>query len=186
MTRKISFVLVILGGLMFASMTGCSTAPKAEDQATFLERADASANWFTQNVTGLQDQIDNAEAYIIFPDVAQWGIIFAGGQFGRGALMESGMNTGWGAVNTGSVGLQVGVQGFRMLIVLQDRATLDEFKANKWTGSVGAVAVGGEAGGSTAASFTKGMAIYTGANQGLMAGVSIGLQYIRYKPLDSP
>ena len=186
MSRSLSIMLVIVGGMMFTSMTGCSTAPKAEDQASFMGRADASADWFTQNVPGLQIQIDNAEAYIIFPDVAQWGIIFAGGQFGRGALMESGLHTGWGAVNTGSIGLQAGVQGFRMLIVLQDEATLMDFKANKWTGSAQAVAVGGEAGGGATAPFSKGMAVYTGANSGLMAGVNIGLHYIHYKPLDAP
>lgn len=70
-----------------------------------------------------------------------------------------------------------------MFIVLQDEATLNAFKAGKWTGSVSAVAVGGEAGGSTSAPFTEGMAMYTGASTGVIAGVNIGLEYIRYKAL---
>ena len=187
MPRKISLVLIMLGSLMLAPMTGCSTAPKAKDRATFLEKSEASTHWFEQNVPGLKNQLDNAEAYIIFPDVAQWGIIFGGGKAGRGALMQPGRgHTGWGAVSTASIGLQAGVQGFRMLIVIRDKQTLNEFKANKWTGSVGAVAVGGDSGGSVLASFTSGMAVYTGANSGLMAGFNIGLEYIRYQPLDTP
>ena len=187
MPRTILFILVLFGSLLLTSMTGCSTAPKAEDQAKFMDRVETQTNWFVQNVSGLQNQIDNAEAYIIFPDVGQWGLIFGGGRHGRGALMQSGRgHTGWGAMNTVSIGLHAGAQGFSMLIVRQDRNTLEEFKANKWTGSVTAVAVGGDAGGAASASFTRGLAIYKGANRGFMAGLNIGLDYFRFQPLDSP
>ncbi|MCZ6834845.1 MAG: lipid-binding SYLF domain-containing protein [Planctomycetota bacterium] len=152
-----------------------------------MERADGSKTWFEENVVGLDEQIANAKAYVIFPDVAQWGIIFSGGRFGRGALMDpNGDQIGWAAVNTISIGLQAGVQGFRMLFVIQDQATLDEFMENKWTGNVDAVVVAGDAGGTAVQSFEQGIALYTGASQGLMAGISLGLEYIRFKDLDEP
>ena len=109
MPRSISVVLVLSGAMMIAMLIGCSTAPKTEDQAKFLDRAETQTNWFVQNVSGLQNQIDNAEAYIIFPDVGQWGLIFGGGRYGLGALMQPGRgHTGWGAMNTASIGMQVG------------------------------------------------------------------------------
>lgn len=168
-----------------ATLVGCSTAPKSRDEAAFLDRTESTTRWFKANVDGLAEQIDRSEAYVIFPDVAQWGILIGGGAFGRGALYESdGDHIGWAAVNTGSIGLQAGVQGFRMLMVIEDAQTLNRFRANQLSGSMSGVAVLAEAGGSGTAPFKNGVVIYQGANAGLMAGINIGLDYIRHEPLD--
>lgn len=166
---------------------GCSTAPKVQDRAAFIDRAESTTRWFERNVYGLRGQIDGSAGYIIFPDVAQWGILIGGGTFGRGALFTpDGRQMGWAKINIGSIGLQAGVQGFRMLIVLEDWRALAQFKGNLLTGSVGGVAVAGEAGGSGKASFTNGVAVYEGASTGLMAGVNIGLNLLKYEPLQTP
>ncbi len=165
------------------TMSGCSTAPKSSDQAAFRAESDAALSWFTSRVPGLRSQIANSAGYAIFPEVGQWGIIFGGGKFGRGLVAEEGgRQIGWGAVNTGSVGLQAGVQGFKMLLVFQDDATFNQFQANKLTGSVGGVAVIADSGAATTASFTNGVATYEGAQTGLMAGVNIALDYVRFVP----
>lgn len=164
----------------------CSTAPKAENRSDFMARAKSSTTQFENSVSGLKDQISHSAAYVIFPDVAQVGIIFGGLTYGRGALCRpDGTQIGWGALNTAGIGLEAGVQGFRMLMVLQDEATLKKFMDNQLTGNASGVLVGGEAGGSGAAVFKNGVVVYEGANRGLMAGMDIGLNYIRYKPLDS-
>jgi lipid-binding SYLF domain-containing protein len=168
---------VLVGG-------ACSTEPKAQDQADFLARARSSTTQFERSVNGLDEQIQHSAGYVIFPDVAQWGILFGGGTYGRGALFRpDGSQVGWAALNTGSIGLQAGVQGFRMLMVIQDEPTLRKFMDNQLTGSATGVLVGGEHGGSGTAPFQNGVAVYQGANRGLMAGVNIGLNYVRYKPL---
>ncbi len=185
MLRRTFRSLLVLTFLAMTMLGGCSTAPKAEDQADFIARADSGRDWFESNVNGLDDQIADAAGYVIFPDVAQWGIIFGGGTFGRGAVCRpDGTLIGWGALNNASIGLQAGVQGFRMLMVLQNEAVLKQFMENHLNGSVAGVAVAIEAGGSGKAPFRNGVALYQGANAGLMAGVNIGLDYIRYKPLD--
>ena len=46
------------------------------------------------------------------------------------------------------------------------------------------VAVAADAGASGTAPFQHGVAIYQGSNKGLMAGVNIGLDYMRYEPMD--
>ncbi len=164
--------------------TGCSTAPKAENQDAFISESRAATRWFEQSVPGLRSQIDDSAGYIIYPSVAQWGIIFGGGQYGRGMVNRpSGEQIGWGAVNTGSIGLQAGVRGFKMLVVIQDEATLEKFKQNKLSGSVSGVVVVAEGGTSGKANFENGVAVYQGASSGLMAGVNIALDYLRYKPL---
>jgi len=182
--RGIALIAAIV--VIALTSTGCSTAPKAEDRATFMADAQTATRWFERNVEGLEDQIDDSAAYVIFPAVGQWGIIIGGGQFGRGSLNRpDGSQIGWAAINTGSIGLQAGVRGFKMLVVLRNEQTLDQFMDNRLSGSVDGVAVAGEAGTSGRASFDNGVAIYQGASTGLIAGVNIGLDYLRYEPLDN-
>jgi lipid-binding SYLF domain-containing protein len=90
---------------------------------------------------------------------------------------------GWASITTPSFGLQAGVQGFKMLVVIKDAATLEQFKKNRLSGSVSGVVLVGESGESAKAPFENGVAVYQGASTGLMAGVNIGLNYIKYKPL---
>lgn len=133
---------------------------------------------------GLRKQINESAGYVIYPAVGQWGIIFGGGQYGRGMVNKpNGTQIGWGALNTASFGLQAGVRGFKMLVVFEDQATLDRFRENRLTGSVSGVLVAAESGQSATAKFENGVAVYQGASTGLMAGVNIGLDYMRFKEL---
>ena len=88
---------------------------------------------------------------------------------------------GWAYLNTLSAGLQAGAQGFKMLVVFQDAGTLNRFQQNKLTGNVGATIVAADSGNAGSASFTDGVAVYQGAQTGLMAGASVGLDYMRYE-----
>jgi lipid-binding SYLF domain-containing protein len=162
----------------------CSTAPKEESQAAFIDEANTATQWFESHVPGLDKQIAGSAGYIIYPSVGQWGILFGGGQFGRGMVNDSrGNQIGWGAINVTSIGLQAGVRGFKMLVVIQDNETLNKFKSNQLHGSVTGVAVASTTGASSTAQFRDGIVAYQGASSGLMAGVNIGLDYMRYKPL---
>jgi lipid-binding SYLF domain-containing protein len=112
-------------------------------------------------------------------------LLFGGGKFGRGVLYTAQDKAeGWAAVSTPSIGLQAGVQGFKMLIVFENQAAQTAFRKNQLTGSVSAVAIANESGGSGAAPFNNGVAVYQGANTGLMAGANIGLEYLRFEEMD--
>ena len=185
LTRRFQYTTTLLLAAAILIGTGsCSTAPKAKNRAAFMEESQAALSWFQSNVPGLSAQIDRSVGYVIFPGVAQWGIMFGGGRSGRGTLNRPDHSQiGWAAINTGSIGLQVGVQGFKLLLVIQDEVTLQKFMDNQLQGGATGVAVLGEAGGSATAPFRNGIAMYQGANTGLMGGVNIGLDYIRYAPL---
>jgi len=177
------FAITTIVSMPFIS--GCSTAPPADQMASFYADARAAKTWFNTNVSGLDRQVARSGGYIIFPGIAQYGIIFGGGRFGRGMVCRAdGTQIGWAAINTASIGLQAGVQGFKMLMVFEDTSVLNRFKEGKLTGSFTGVAVGIEAGGSGSASFTDGVAMYQGANTGLMAGVNVGGDLIRYAALE--
>ena len=185
-SKCVMMSLVIATAAATLLVGGCSTAPKTEDQASFRREADTALDWFKDRVPGVDRQIENSAGYVIFPSVGQWGIIFGGGKYGRGLVAEEGgEQVGWAAIKTGSVGLQAGVQGFKMLMVFEDDWTMNQFRQNKLTGSVGATAVAVSSGGAKATSFTDGVAMYQGAQSGLMAGVNVGFDYIKFKPLSA-
>ncbi len=79
-------VLLLAATLAASPLAGCSTAPKAKNQASFIAKANAARGWFDSNVPGLRNQIDRSAGYIIFPDITQWGFLISGGHFGRGVL----------------------------------------------------------------------------------------------------
>ena len=163
---------------------GCSTTPKAEDQGKVLEKSQEAIDWFTSNVSGLNSQIDGSAGYIIYPGVGQYGLLITGGKFGQGVVFNNqNQQIGWAYLNAASAGLQVGGQGFKMLVVFENESTMNDFEENKLTGDVGATIVAANAGAAGAASFTNGVAVYQGAQTGLMAGASVGLDYMRFEAL---
>ena len=176
--------LFLIGGVI-SSTAGCAVAPKVKDRPAFIADARVATAWFEENVSGVREQIDDSAGYIIFPAVGQWGTGFGGGNFGRGMLNKSDdSQIGWTAISTPSLGLQVGIQGHKMLVLVEDAATLEKLKKNALSGSVTGVAVLAKAGGSVSAPFRKGVVVHHGENAGLMAGVNLGLEILRFEPLD--
>ena len=163
---------------------GCSTAPDAKDQSTVISDGQGALRWFDGKVVGLESQLSRSAGYIIYPGIGQYGILIGGGRFGRGVVYNSdNRQIGWAYLNTASAGLQIGVQGFKMLVVFENSATLSQFKENKLTGNVSATAVAADSGTAGTASFTNGVAVYQGAQTGLMAGASVGLDYMRFEAI---
>ena len=163
---------------------GCSTVPDAKDQSTVIADGRSALRWFDGKVAGLQSQLSRSAGYIIYPGIGQYGILIGGGRFGRGVVYNSdNRQIGWAYLNTASAGLQIGAQGFKMLVVFENSSTLSQFQENKLTGNVSATAVAAEEGAAGTASFTNGVAVYQGGQTGLMAGASVGLDYMRFEPL---
>ena len=161
---------------------GCSTTPKQKNQPKVMADSWSATRWFRTNVRGLGAQLDNSAGYICYPGIGRYGTGITGGKMGRGVVFDSNNSqVGWAYINMMSAGLQVGVQGYKMLVVFRDDATMQRFLENHLTGNVNATIVALDGGGGVAASFTNGVAIYEGDAVGLMAGTSIGLDYMRYE-----
>lgn len=184
--KSIRQALAIVAAVVSVHSTiGCGTAPKAEDREAFKVEAAESRDQFLRTVSGLEQQLKASAGYAVFPGVGQWGLLFGGGSFGRGAVYTGGgTQVGWAAVSNPSIGLQLGGQGVQMLLVFQTTEVFDDFKAGGLKGSASATAVGGESGASAVAAYSGGVALYTQAQKGLMAGASVGLQYFRYMSLE--
>ncbi len=179
--------LTMIVGLLTILTTiapGCSTTPKAADQTKIIENGQEAISWFSSNVSGLNSQLNSSAGYIIYPGVGQYGLLFGGGKFGQGIVYNNqNQQIGWAYLNAASAGLQVGGQGFKMLVVFQNSSTMNQFEENKLTGSVDATIVAADSGEAGTASFTNGVAVYQGAQTGLMAGASVGLDYMRFEAI---
>lgn len=174
----------ILALIAITGLNGCDTAPKIEDRAAFTKEAEDSRALFLSEISGLQAQLDKSVGYAVFPGVGKWGFLFGGGQFGRGAVFSpSGKQEAWAAVSNPSIGLQIGGQGLQMLIVFQTAERFEDFKKNVLAGSASGTVVGGNAGTAGVAAYDNGVAAYITGQKGLMAGASVGLQYLRYMSL---
>jgi lipid-binding SYLF domain-containing protein len=179
-----SLTLALALSAPIAILHACSVAPKQDDRASFVMEAREGLTFFERHVSGLRGQISSSAGYAVFPGAGQWGIIFTGGSFGRGAVFTAGgRQVGWAAENQFNVGLQAGGQGKKILIVFEDEATLDKFKQGLLTGKVEGMAVAGDKGTTGTSSFQNGLAVYVGAEEGLMAGGMIGMEKFQYRAL---
>lgn len=176
--------LFLLAVIVLPTLTACNVAPKSDDRATFVQEARDGLRAFERQVPGLRRQIAESAGYAVFPGAGQWGIIFTGGSFGRGAVFTAdGTQIGWAAENQFNVGLQAGGQQNRILIVFADSDTLSKFQAGLLTGGVQGMAVGPDQGTTGTSSFQNGLAVYVGGEQGLMAGGMIGMENFKYRAL---
>ncbi len=177
-------ILVLLAVIPVLTLPGCKVAPKADDRATFVQESRDGLAYFESNVPGLTKQIAASAGYAVFPGAGQWGIIFTGGTFGRGAVFTAdGTQVGWAAVNNFNVGLQAGGQGKKILLVFQNKEVMQKFQDGLLTGSAQGTAVAGSSSSNAVAPFQNGMAVYVGAEKGLMAGGMIGMENFRYRAL---
>ena len=80
--RSLILSLVSLG--MLAYVAGCSTEPPTEaKRESLLDEARTTLQSLEAQDPGLANAINNAYAYIVFPDVSKGGL-GVGGAFGRG------------------------------------------------------------------------------------------------------
>ena len=180
--KPVSASFLGLAFLCALSLGACSTAPSKDDRTSFLTEARQGKDYFTKAIPGLNDQLKSSAGYAVFPGIGKWGILFGGGEYGRGAVFApDGTQIGWAAMSNPSIGLQVGGQGMQMIIVFETQKVLEEFKANTMAGSASGTAVGGDSGVTGVAKYTNGVIVYVGAQKGLMAGGSVGLQMFKYK-----
>jgi len=159
-------------------------APKTNDRESFVVEAREGLKYFQKQVPNLDAQIQKSAGYAVFPGAGQWGIIFTGGSFGRGAVFTpGGKQVGWAAINNFNLGLQIGGQGKQILIVFANVDMLNQFEQGLITGKVEGTAVAGEKGVTGTAPFQNGLAVYVGAEMGLMAGGMIGMENFRFRAL---
>lgn len=162
------------------ALTGCDSSAShrtTESPNTSLEAAaTASVARFKETEPGLKSYFDSAAAYVVFPEIGKGGLVF-GGAGGDGVLYEHGEATHYVTLSAGSFGAQIGGQTFSEIIFLKTASELQQFKSGGFEMDAGASGVAARSGGSTAADYVKGVAVFVSGERGLMGGATIGGQH---------
>lgn len=161
----------------------CSTEPPTAEHRAILQNAsDSAMDRFYAADPGMRERVGRAAGYAIFPDVKKVGV-GVGGAYGKGEVHENGVMVGYCDLSAGTVGLQLGAEAYSELVLFENRAALDSFKAGEFSLSANASAAAGKSGDAAATDYRDGVAVYIYQKGGLMAEASVGGQKFTYRPL---
>ncbi len=145
---------------------------------------------------------ENSYGYAVFPTVGRAGI-GVGGARGSGQVYVDGKHVGNSTMTQLTVGLQLGAQGYSMIVFFEDARAFEEFTSGTFEFSAQAKAVaitagasatastagssagasGGRSDATTVGGYNRGLAIFTVARGGLMYEASIGGARFNFTPL---
>ncbi len=168
--------------MIAALLTGCQTAPKSQsDKDELHNEVKIAVMRFKDKDPGMDRFFSSAKGYAVFPSVGRGGFI-VGGAYGKGELYEKGKMVGHCDLSQGSIGAQIGGQGYREIIFFETTTALASFKSGTFEFAGQASAVAATAGASADADYEHGVAVFTMTKGGLMAEASIGGQNFSYLP----
>jgi lipid-binding SYLF domain-containing protein len=168
-----ALVLTIVAGLL----VGCATAPasRPEREALLTESVTALKRMSAED-PGVTALVKRGTGYALFPTVTKGGLV-VGGARGQGVLYEQGRHTAYCDLTQATVGAQVGAQSFSELLVFENRAALDRFKAGQLAFAADASAVALQRGVATAdVPFVDGVAVVVSPLTGVMVEAAVGGQ----------
>jgi lipid-binding SYLF domain-containing protein len=177
MRRQLATILFVL--LLPASNTW---ADRFQDTIEVFRNAGESGRFF-----------ENSYGYAVFPTVGRAGVGI-GGARGTGQVYVDGKHVGNSTMTQLTIGLQLGAQGYSMIVFFEDARAFEEFTSGSFafsaqakavaitagasatasTGGSSAGASGGRSDATTVGGFTRGLATFTVARGGLMYEASIG------------
>jgi lipid-binding SYLF domain-containing protein len=176
-TTGMALVLTVVAALLGS----CATAPTSrEDKAELV--TEASSRWQQMRTAdpALGTLVQRSYGYALFPDAGK-AALGVGGAYGRGVVYERGQHVGYSDVTQGTVGVQVGGQSFSELLVFENKAALDRFKAGQFGFAAGASAVVLKSGVATTPNFVDGVAVVVQPIGGVMVEAAIGGQQFTYQ-----
>jgi len=179
MPRSRNLVCLTSSLIALALLAGCASSPS---NSVRISEARTTLVRFVDRDPSLQDWVNHAHGYAVFPSVGKAGF-GVGGAYGNGVVFERGEPVGLTSSLQGTVGLQIGVQSFSQVIFFQDDAALRTFQRGNFEFSAQATAVVATAGAAATTSYEKGVAVFIMARGGLMAEATVGGQKFDYEPL---
>ena len=173
--------LLVMSAVLAILLSGCQTAPKTEAEKDDLEmQAESTVVTFKTLDPQMKTFFDSAQGYAVFPTIGKGGL-GVGGAYGKGVLYENDKVVGYCDLSQGSIGFQIGGQGYSEIIFFQTKHTLATFKAGEFAFAAQASGVAVKAGASADASYTAGVAVFTRPQGGLMGEAAIGGQNFTYE-----
>lgn len=179
--KPTTFVRAAAIATLAVGVLGCETAPTTPQERNELSTATLhQANRMFQDYPEVTNQINNAYAYAIFPDIGN-GAVVVGAAHGHGEVFQGQKFLGYAELDQLNVGPQVGGQAYTELLLFKTKEAFDNFANNRFTFSASASAVILKSGTSGAAKWDDDVAVYQRSQNGAFVGASIGGQRFTFK-----
>ena len=173
LARKAAAVVLIAGGL-----AGCATqpVPPAEPERLVADARTTLSNFIRDpNQTWIQDNLNQARAVLIAPQIVRAGFIF-GGSGGRGVLLARDGRVWAGPafynLATASVGFQAGVDVSEAIIVVMTERGLNSLLASSFKMGGDASIAAGPVGAGARSTVTADLITFTRA-KGVFGGLNL-------------
>ncbi len=181
-TRNPVFVL----GLSIIVIFSFATVSHAKTAKEINAGVDAAMARFKKDVKGAEEYLKIAKGVLVMPNITKAGFI-VGGQYGQGVLKIGGKSVDYYSMVAGSIGYQIGVEQYDMVILFMTDEALKRFRTSEgWEagvdGDVTLIEVGAEVSIETLRSQNP-IVGFVFDQKGLMVGVSIkGAKFTKIKP----
>lgn len=126
MTTPFSRIAFIISA--FFVLTSAPAAAASKEKID--RRVNEALEEFKDDIGGAQEVLARAKGVLVFPLVRKAGIGI-GGEYGEGALRVGGATVDYYSTAAASIGLQLGAQSRRQLIVFLDQGALDKFRSSQ-------------------------------------------------------
>ncbi len=112
--------------LLFTMFLTLSTTAMANSANEIENDADDTLKLFYSEVKGSKAYLKKAKAYLVFPDIKEAGF-FVGGKYGEGVLRVKGKSKAYYSITSASMGFQMGLKAYGMVIAFSTDAALNKF-----------------------------------------------------------
>jgi lipid-binding SYLF domain-containing protein len=183
-TKELARFRICLFVSLFAVVSFAAPAAHAASAAEISRKAGVALEQLLASQPAARALAEEARAILVFPNIVKGGFLF-GGQFGDGALRESGRTTAYYRTLAASYGLQAGIESYGYALFFMSDKALDYLrKSHGWELGVGPTIVvldHGAAGALTTTTARNDVYAIFFDQKGLMAG--FGLQGTKITPI---
>jgi lipid-binding SYLF domain-containing protein len=145
------------------------------------EESKATVRRMTEEDPGLRPLLEKAHAYAVFPSVGKATAVL-GGAYGKGEVFQGDQLVGYAGLAQLTLGVQIGGQTFSEIVLFQDKAAFDRFKAGRTAFAANASAVLVKAGAAATSNYDTGAMVFVSSEGGMMLEAAIGAQKFVFKP----
>jgi len=169
-----------------AILSACGSTPNTgtyEERDMLHDQVNKSLADFRSIDPSLNDRLDHAYAYAIFPSVVTAAVGIGGGH-GNGEVYQGSRLIGRADMSQANIGAQLGGQKFAELILFENDGSLNQFQGGTIEFDARASAVAASKGAAASANYDRGVIVFTLPESGLMAQAAIGGQKFRYSSVN--
>ncbi len=177
--RRYFLPTIALAGAL--AMAGCSTAPHSARNRHYLTVESRSSVRSFEREGVMQHSLRHAYAYAVFPSITT-AAVGVGGAYGKGEVFRRGGLIGYTDLTQGTIGVQLGGAVYSELVLFKNHASFARFKRGQLVFTAAARAVAASHGAGVTPDYSRGVAVYTMHQGGLMFQAALGGQQFDFRP----